>query len=328
MRRRDLLALSLSSMAFTPLAARAQQRALPVIGFLDPRFPEDVVDRLRGFRQGLKEVGYSERETVTIEYRWAENQLDRLPALAADLARRGVAIIVASGGADVVLAAKGATTTIPILFIVSGDPVKLGLVTSLARPDGNLTGINFFNAELVAKRLEILRELVPRAKRVAALVNPTDVRNTEATLTDLELAARSFGLQIEILKANTSREIDDAFEIIGRERPDALFVGQAAYLNSRRVQLVQLAASRMIPTSYASRESPEIGGLMSYGSDITDAYRQIGAYTGRILNGAKPADLPVVRASKFELIINAQTARMLRLAVPQSLLARADEVIE
>jgi putative tryptophan/tyrosine transport system substrate-binding protein len=286
------------------------------------------VDRLRGFRQGLKEVGYSERETVTIEYRWAENQLDRLPALAADLARRGVAIIVASGGADVVLAAKGATTTIPILFIVSGDPVKLGLVTSLARPDGNLTGINFFNAELVAKRLEILRELVPRAKRVAALVNPTDVRNTEATLTDLELAARSFGLQIEILKANTSREIDDAFEIIGRERPDALFVGQAAYLNSRRVQLVQLAASRMIPTSYASRESPEIGGLMSYGSDITDAYRQIGAYTGRILNGAKPADLPVVRASKFELIINAQTARMLRLAVPQSLLARADEVIE
>jgi putative tryptophan/tyrosine transport system substrate-binding protein len=168
------------------------------------------VDRLRGFRQGLKEVGYSERETVTIEYRWAENQLDRLPALAADLARRGVAIIVASGGADVVLAAKGATTTIPILFIVSGDPVKLGLVTSLARPDGNLTGINFFNAELVAKRLEILRELVPRAKRVAALVNPTDVRNTEATLTDLELAARSFGLQIEILKANTSREIDDA----------------------------------------------------------------------------------------------------------------------
>jgi len=328
MRRRDLLALSFSAMAWHPLAARAQQQAVPVIGFLDPRFPEDVVDRLREFRQELKETGYSENETTTVEYRWAENQLDRLPALAADLARRRVAVIVASGGADVVLAAREATPTIPILFIVSGDPVKLGLVTSLARPDRNLTGINFFNAELVAKRLEILRELVPGAKRVAALVNPADARNTETTLRDLQSAAPSFGLEIEVLNANTSREIDAAFETFGRDRPDALFVGQAAYLNSRRVQLVQLAASRMIPATYPGREFPEIGGLMSYGSDITDAYRRIGAYTGRILKGAKPADLPVVQPSKFELTINAQTARMLGLTVPQSILARADEVIE
>ena len=300
---------------------------MPLIGFLDPRFPEDLVDRLRGFRQGLKDAD-PEIESATIEYRWAENQLDRLPALAADLVRRGVAVIVASGGADVALAVKGATTTIPILFIVSGDPIRLGLVTGLARPDGNLTGVNFFNAELIAKRLEILRELVPGAKRVAALLNPTDASNTEAALRDLEPAARSMGLSLLVLNANTSREIDAAFETIEHERPDVLFVPQAAYLNSRRVQLVQLAASRMIPASYPSREFSEIGGLMSYGSDVINAYRQIGAYTGRILKGAKPADLPVVRASKFELVVNAQTARMLRITVPHSVLARADEVIE
>ena len=327
MKRRDIMALLGGALAW-PLEARAQQPVMPVIAFLDPRFPDGVVDRLRGFRQGLKETGYSEGETVTMEYRWAENQLDRLPALAADLVRRRVAVIVASGGANVAFAAKGATTTVPVLFIVSEDPVTLGLVASLARPDGNLTGINFLNAELVAKRLEILRELVPGAKRVAALVNPTDATNTETTLRDLESAARSVGLDIQVLNANTSGEIDAAFETIGRERPDALFVGQAAFLNARRVQLVQLAASHLIPATYASREFTEIGGLMSYGSDITDAYRQTGVYTGRILKGAKPADLPVVQASKFELIINAQTARMLRLAVPPSLIAGADEVIE
>jgi putative tryptophan/tyrosine transport system substrate-binding protein len=327
MRRREFIA-GLGGVAAWPVVAWAQQVASPVIGFLDPRFPEGVADRLRGFRRGLKETGYSESENVTIEYRWAENQLDRLAGLAADLVRRRVAVIVASGGVDVAVAAKLATTSIPILFIVSEDPVRLRLVTSIARPDGNLTGINFFNSELVAKRLEILRELVPEAKRVAALVNPTDARNTETTLRDLEPAARSVGLEIQVLNANTSREIDAAFESIGRERPDAVFVGQAAFLNARRVQLVQLAASSMIPATYASREFSEIGGLMSYGSDIMDAYRQIGVYAGRILKGAKPADLPVVQASKFELIINAQTARMLRLVVPQSLIARADEVIE
>jgi putative ABC transport system substrate-binding protein len=327
MKRRDIMALLGGALAW-PLEARAQQPVMPVIGFLDPRLPEGVVDRLRGFRHGLNETGYSEGQTVTIEYRWAENQLDRLPALAADLVRRRVAVIVASGGPNVAFAAKGATTTIPTLFIVSEDPVRLGLVTSLARPDGNLTGINFLNAELVAKRLEILRELVPGAKRIAALVDPADASNTETTVRDLESAARSFGLEIQVLNANTSREIDAAFETIGRTRPDALFVGQATFLNARRVQLVQLAASHMIPATYSNREFSEIGGLTSYGSDITDAYRQIGVYTGRILKGAKPADLPVVQASKFELIINAQTARMLRLAVPPSLIAGADEVIE
>jgi putative tryptophan/tyrosine transport system substrate-binding protein len=327
-RRRDFIAMLGGAAVAWPLKARAQQPVVPVIGFLDPRFPEGVVDRLRGFRRGLNETGYSEGQTVTIEYRWAENQLDRLPALAADLVRQRVAVIVASGGPNVAFAAKGATTTIPILFIVSENPVNLGLVKSLARPDGNLTGINFLNAELVAKRLEILRELVPGAKRIVALVNPADAENTETTLRDLESAARSLGLEIQILNANTSREIDAAFETIGRARPDALFVGQATFLNARRVQLVQLAASRMIPAIYSNREFSDIGGLMSYGSDITDAYRQVGAYTGRILKGVAPADLPVVQASKLELIINAQTARMLGLAVPQSLLARADEVIE
>jgi putative ABC transport system substrate-binding protein len=310
-----------------PSTAGAQERAIPLIGFLDPRFPEDMADRLRGFREGLSELRPQGGEP-RIEYRWAENQVDRLPALAADLVRQRVSVIIASGGADVAVAAKKATASIPVLFLVSGDPVRLGLVASLARPDGNLTGINFFNAELVAKRLEIMRELVPRAKRLAALVNPTDAANTETTLRDLEPAAQSMGLTIQVLKAANSREIDAAFETIDADRPDGLVVGQAAYQNSRRVQFVQLAASRMIAATYPSREFCEIGGLMSYGSDIANAYRQIGVYAARILNGATPADLPVVHPSKFELVINAQTARMLRLPIPHSLLARADQVIE
>jgi putative ABC transport system substrate-binding protein len=301
---------------------------MPVIGFLDSRSPDGLANRLRGFRQGLKETGYAEGENVAIEYRWAENQTDRLPALAADLVRRRVTVIVASGGLAVVLAAKAATTTIPIVFIVGEDPVRLGLVASLARPDGNLTGINFFNTELAAKRLELLRAMVPGAARIAVLVNPADATTSEATLRDVEPAARAIGLQIHVLHAQTSGEIDAAFERIARERPDAIFVGQAPYLNARRVQLVQLAARHAVPATYAGRESSEIGGLMSYGSDIADAYRQIGVYAGRILKGAKPANLPVAQASKFELVINAQTARMLGLAVPPSLLATADEVIE
>ena len=328
MRRREFITFIGGAAVSWPLIARAQHLAISVIGFLDPRSLEGVTNRLRGFRQGLKETGYIEGENVTIEYRWAENQMDRLPELAADLVRRQVAVIIASGGLDAALAVKAATTTIPILFLTGEDPVRLGLVTSLARPGGNLTGINFFNTELVTKRLEFLRELVPKAKRIAVLINPVDATNADSTLKAIEPAARAIGLQLQVLNASTSREIDAAFAIIERDRPDAIFVGQTAFLNSRRVQLAQLAARHMVPASYSGREFPEVGGLMSYGSDIADAYRQVGIYTGRILKGAKPADLPVIQANKFELVINAQTARMLGLDLPAQLLSRTDEVIE
>jgi putative ABC transport system substrate-binding protein len=327
-RRRTFITLLGGAATAWPLAARAEQATTPVIGFIDSRFPEAVVDRLRRFRQGLKDSGYAEGENVAIEYRWAENQMDRLPELAADLVRRRVSVVVASGGMAVNFAAKAATTTIPVLFLAGEDPIRVGLVSSLARPDGNLTGINFFNTELAAKELELLRELVPGAARIAVLVNPNAESNTEATLRDVDAAARTIGVQIRVLNANTSRDIDAAFEAIARERPEAMFVAQSPFLNARRVQLVQLAARHAIPTSYSGREFTEIGGLMSYGSDIADAYRQVGAYAGRILKGAKPSDLPVVQASKFELVINAQTARMLGLEVRPGLLARADEVIE
>ena len=289
---------------------------MPVIGFLDPTSPDPNADRMRAFRQGLKNTGYVEGENVAIEYRWAENQIDRLPALAAELVRRKVAVITTIGGATPAFAAKAATTTIPIVFIVAEDPVRLGLVASLARPGGNLTGINFFNAELVAKRLELLRELVPAATRVAVLVNPANAATTETTLRDVEAAARAMGLQIQVLNASTNREIDAAFATLARERPDALFVGGDAFFTIRRVQLAQLATLHKIPAIYASREHAEAGGLLSYGTSFPDTYRQLGVYTGRILKGAKPADLPVVQASKFELVINAQTARMLGLTVP------------
>jgi putative ABC transport system substrate-binding protein len=328
MRRREFITLLGGAAAAWPLAARAQQSAVPVIGFLDSRSPDAMASRLRGFRQGLKETGFVEGENVTILYRWAENQIDRLPELATDLVRRHVAVIVAGGGSTVAFAAKTATTTIPVVFLVAEDPVRLGLVTSLAGPGGNLTGINFFNTELAAKRLELLRELLPGAKRIAVLINPVDVTNADSTLRAIEPAARTIGLQIQILTASTSREIDADFAIIGRDRLDAVYVGQTPFLNARRVQLAQLAARHMVPASYSGREFPEVGGLMSYGSDIADAYRQVGIYAGRILKGAKPTDLPVVQANKFELIINAQTARMLGLDLPAQLLARTDEVIE
>jgi putative ABC transport system substrate-binding protein len=326
MNRREFITLLGGAAATWPLAAPAQQPAMPVIGFLDSR-PSDVIsDRLRAFRLGLKDVGYVEGENVAIIHRFAEDQIDRLPEMAADLVRRQVAVMIATGvGAFV---AKAATATIPIVFVAGEDPVRLGLVASIARPGGNLTGINLFNTELVAKRLDLLRELVPRAARIAVLVNPADGASTETTVRDATAAAQAIGLQIQVVNANTGREIDSAFETIAREGYHALFVGASPYLSGRRVQVAQLAAFNRLPATYSNREYVEAGGLMSYGTSISDALRQVGIYAGRILKGAKPTDLPVVQASKFELVINANTARMLGLEVPPTLLARADEVIE
>jgi putative ABC transport system substrate-binding protein len=292
-RRREFISLLGGASVAWPLAARAQQPAMPVIGFLHAQSPDWYTEALRGFRQGLKETGYIEGETVAIEYRWAENQMDRLPALAAELVHRKVAVIAATGGHPSAIAAKAATTAIPIVFVAGDDPVRLGLVTSLARPGGNLTGINFFAEELAAKRLELLRELVPAATRVAVLVNPTNP-DFEFTLRNIEAAARAMRLQIQILNASSSRGINEAFATFVRERPDALLAGTGPPFTGRRVQLVQLAAFHRIPAIYAGRQNAEIGGLMSYGASLTDAYRQAGVYTGRILKGAKPA-----REAKF-----------------------------
>ena len=310
-----------------PLAARAQQPPMPVIGFLNPTSPDPNVDLLRAFRQGLKETGYVEGENVAIEYRWAENQIDRMPALAAELVRKQVAVIATTGATVAASAAKAVTTTIPIVFLTGADPVESGLVASLARPGGNLTGINLLTIDLTAKRLELLRELVPAATRVAVLANPAGPA-PEAMLRDVETAARAMGLQVQVLNAGTSQEINAAFASFVRERLDALFVGPDPFFVSRRVQLVHLASRHAVPAAYTQRDYAVAGGLMSYGSNLMDAFRQVGVYTGRILKGAKPADLPVVQPSKFELVINHQTARMLGLTVPDKLLATADAVIE
>jgi putative ABC transport system substrate-binding protein len=327
MKRRAFISLLGSAAAAWPLAARAQQPAMPLVGFLDIRPSDAMSDRLRAFRQGLKDTGYVEGENVGIVYRFAENQIDRLPALATELVHRQVAVIVTTV-ASATFAAKAATTAIPIVFLVGDDPVRLGLVAGLPRPSGNLTGINVFTAELTAKRLELLRELVPRAARVAVLVNPADGPLTESTLRDAQAAARSMGLQIQVLNANSAREIDAAFETMAREKPDALFVATSPFFIGRRIQLVQLAAFHRLPATYSLREMAESGGLMSYGANIGDSFRQVGVYAGRILKGAKPADLPVVQVSKFELVINAQTARMLGLTISGDVLSIADEVIE
>ena len=326
MKRRDFIALLGGGAAVWPLGARAQQPAMPTIGFLNAQSIDTSANRLRAFRQGLKEAGHVEGETVAIEYRWAGGQYDQLPAQAADLVRRRVAVIAAFAP-HAALAAKAATATIPIVFAVPEDPVRLGLVASLAQPGGNMTGVNFFVAELLAKRLELLRELVPAVTRITVLINPASPAAT-STMKDLEAAARTLGLQIQILNASTSREINAAFATFVRERRDALFVAGDPLFNDRRVQLANLAAYHRIPATYSNREHAEAGGLMSYGTNIADAYRNVGIYTGRILNGAKPTDMPVVQSSNFELIINAETARMLGVTVPPTLLARADEVIE
>ena len=327
MTRRAFIA-GLAGAAALPLVVRAQQAPMPVIGFLDSRFSDALGDRLRGFRLGLKLAGYVEGENVTVVYRFAENQAERLPALASELVLRPVAVIVASGGPNVMFASKGATTTIPVVFLSGEDPVGMGLVASLARPGGNLTGINFLNRELTAKQPELLRELVPAATRLAVLVNPANATITETTLRDAGPAVAAMGLQIQIIRASTNREIDAAFAAIASDRSTALFVAADPFFNSRRVHLSLAAMRHEIPAIYSGREYSEVGGLITYGSDIADAYRQAGLYVGRILKGAKPADMPVVQANKFELIINAQTARTLRITVPQSMLVAADEVIE
>ena len=325
MRRREFITVLGGAAAAWPLRAHAQQPSTPVIGFLNPASLDTFADELRAFHRGLKEGGHVEGENVAIIYRWADNQLDRLPALAADLVQRQVAVIATiAGGA---LAAKAATTTIPIVFITGEDPVRRGLVASLARPGGNLTGINFLSAELAAKRLELLRELVPAATRLAGLVNPAGPA-AERALRDVEPAARAMGLQIQVHNASSSLEINAVFASLARERPDALFVASDPLFSSRRAQLVNLASRHAMPATFASRDFAIAGGLMTYGSDITDAWRQQGIYAGRILKGARPADLPILQSSKFELVINAETARMLGLEVPPTLLARADEIIE
>jgi len=326
MRRREFITLLGSAAAAWPLAAQAQQ--LPVIGLLNPATAEGYAGVLRKFREGLKEAGYVEGENVAFEYRWAENDVNRLPELAADLVRRRVALIAATGGPASALAAKAATSVIPILFTVGGDPVRLGLVASLARPGGNLTGTNFFIFELGAKRLEALRELVPGMARLAVLVDPSNAQITAGNLKEVEPAARTMGLRIQILEARNPREIDAAFASFAHERPDALFVSSGPLFTSRRVQLVLLATRHGIPTAYPDPEHVQAGGLMSYGAGRAEAYRQVGIYAGRILKGAHPADLPVVQSTRFELCINLQAASVLGLEVPATILARADEVIE
>jgi putative ABC transport system substrate-binding protein len=322
--RREFIGLLGGAAAGWPLVASAQQ-PMPLIGVLDSGSADKNEQYLVPFWQGLSEAGYIEGQNVAVEYRWADGGL---PGLAADLVRRQVSLIAVPSSTPAALAAKAATSTIPIVFGVGDDPVKLGLVASLARPNGNATGINFFIGELVAKRLELLRELVPRATRLAVLVNPSDSTRTEAVVRDVGAAASSVGMQVHIFNASTIREIDAAFAALVRDRADALFVSPDSFFNRRRIQLAILAAGYAIPAAYGVRDYAEAGGLISYGTSLAEARRQVGIYTGRILKGAKPADLPVLQPTKFELVINLSAAKALRLEIPSTLLARADEVIE
>jgi len=325
-RRKFIVALSGTAFAW-PLAARAQQPGLPVVGFIRDGSADANARNVAAFRKGLNESGTIEGQNVMVEYHWLEGQRDRLPALVADLVRRQVAVL-ATPGAVPSLAAKAATATIPIVFGVAEDPVRLGLVASLNRPGGNATGINVFNQEVVAKRLRLLHDLVPKAVRVAVLLNPADAAPAETTLRAVQEAAPTIGLQIQILNATTIGEIDAAFASLARDRPDALFVGPDAFFVSRAVQIATLTARDRIPAAYGTRDTVAVGGLMSYGTDLADMFHQIGVYTGSILKGAKPADLPVVQSTKFEFVINLETARALGIEVPPSLLAIADDVIE
>jgi putative ABC transport system substrate-binding protein len=324
MRRGEFITL-LGGAAAWPLAAGAQQPAMPVIGFVRSTSLSDATQFVTAFRRGLKELGFVEGENVAIEYRWAEDQYDRLRTLVADLVDRKVAVIAANSPSA--LAAKTATTTIPIVFTTGDDPMNLGLVTSLSRPTGNVTGVTFFAGAVVAKQLELLHELLPQATVISVLVNP-NFPGATFQLRDVQEAARTLGHTMHVLNASTGSEINTAFATIAQQRTDALLVAGDPFFLSRVSQFVTLAARHAVPTIYAQREYVAGGGLISYGTSVTDAYRQVGVYVGRILRGAKPTDLPVVRATKFELVINLQTAKLLSLEVPPTLLARADEVIE
>jgi putative ABC transport system substrate-binding protein len=324
-RRREFITLLGGAAAAWPLAARGQHTAMPVVALIGGGSPDASAPDAIAFRKGLNET--SSIEGLTIEYHWLEGQYDRLPALMADLVRRQVAVI-ATGSVPAALAAKAAKATIPIVFGVAEDPVRLGLVTNLARPSGNATGINWFVQEVAAKRLRLLHDLVPKAVRFAVLINPANVSSAESTLREVKAAASSIGLQIQLRSATTIGEIDAAFAALAREPPDALFVAPDAFFSGRRVQFATLTARDMIPAVYSNRRYAEVGGLMSYGTDQTEMFRQVGSYTGRIVKGAKPADLPVMQSTKFEFIINLQTARTLGIEVPSGLLSIADEVIE
>ena len=326
MQRREFITLIGGAAAAWPIAARAQQSAMPVVGLIRDGSADANARFAAAFRKGLNETGYVEGQNVTVEYHWLEGHYDSLPALLADLVRRQVAVIATPGNVPS-LAAKAATATIPIVFGVGDDPVKLGLVASLARPGGNATGINFFVTEVVAKRLRLLHDLVPKAVRIAVLINPANVGET-TTLRELQEAASTVGLQIQILNASTIGEIDAAFATLARERPDALFVAGDAFFLDRRVQFATLTARERIPATYSVREPVAAGGLMSYGPDLADVFHHVGVYTGTILKGTKPADLPVVQSTKLELVINLQTARALGIQVPPGVLSIADEVIE
>jgi putative ABC transport system substrate-binding protein len=327
-KRREFITLLGGAAAAWPLATRAQQPAMPVIGVLDATSPAGSADRLRAFRRGLKDTGYVEGENVAIEYRWAEGQFDRLPALAAELVRRQVAVIATAGGPGTAFAAKAATTTIPIVFTTGGDPVALGLVASINRPGANVTGVSFLVATLAAKMLGLLHELLPGAARVAVLVDPNITPVTELFVSDVRAAASAISKQIDVLYVTTGRDIDTVFASLAQKPVDALLVGPGAFLTSRRVQLVTLATRHAVPAIYVVREFVEVDGLMSYGTSLTDAFRQVGVYTGRILKGAKPAELPVMQSTKFEFVINLNTAKAFGLSFPPGLLAIADEVIE
>jgi putative ABC transport system substrate-binding protein len=324
--RRHFISLFGGAAAAWPGITRAETRT-PTVGVIYSQSGDAIIDRLRAFRLGLKENGFIEGETASIVYRFAENQFDRLPELAADLVARRVSAIVA-GNPISALAVKKATNTIPVVFTVNEDPVRLGLVVSDARPGGNMTGVNYMSAELGAKRLELIRELVPSAKNIGVLINPTNSTNANTTRSDIEAAARAIGIEAQFIEVRSSLEIDQAFRLLSKRQPDALFIGNDGLFTNRRVQLTHLATRHAIPATYSSREYTEVGGLMSYGANIPSAWYEAGRYVGRILKGMKPSDLPVLQAAKFELVINHQTARMLDLPIPPSLLARADEVIE